>query len=119
MKPEPETEWSKTGCINLLMYDCLVAGVVEGTTQSPGGGCSEGEFTCFDGACVDMTRRCDGYPDCQDHSDELECYGMYSLLYSLHSSGLFPRFCHFGGSIWDLAICRVTLGLLVSRLFGY
>jgi len=35
--------------------------------------CDPQEFRCFDGACVDLRLRCDGYPDCQDQSDELEC----------------------------------------------
>lgn len=34
---------------------------------------SETDFVCNDGlACVDLRRRCDGYPDCSDSSDEDE-----------------------------------------------
>ena len=35
--------------------------------------CSEAEFTCNDGICIDMTNRCDGRTDCDDKSDELDC----------------------------------------------
>ena len=31
------------------------------------------EFTCNDGKCVSMERRCDQLPDCEDGSDEKGC----------------------------------------------
>ncbi|XP_069972986.1 uncharacterized protein [Penaeus vannamei] len=35
--------------------------------------CSRGNFTCDDGSCVPMGRRCDFQADCPDESDESEC----------------------------------------------
>ena len=36
-------------------------------------GCSEGNFTCDDGQCVSMDKRCNQLPDCRDESDESNC----------------------------------------------
>ena len=40
-------------------------------------GCKEGEFTCDDGQCIKMERRCDQVtgkePNCRDESDENGC----------------------------------------------
>ena len=35
--------------------------------------CSEEEFACSDGNCVDMDKRCDGAAHCEDKSDEEGC----------------------------------------------
>ena len=35
--------------------------------------CTETEFTCDDGMCVDMSERCNGRVNCLDKSDEIEC----------------------------------------------
>ena len=35
--------------------------------------CSYGEFQCASGQCIDQTRSCDGYHDCVDRSDEINC----------------------------------------------
>ena len=35
--------------------------------------CSDEEFTCRDGKCIDIQRHCDGTYDCLDRSDELHC----------------------------------------------
>lgn len=32
--------------------------------------CEEGKFTCDDGSCIALWRRCDGVPHCEDNSDE-------------------------------------------------
>lgn len=36
-------------------------------------GCSEDQFTCDDGQCVDINSRCDQINDCRDESDEHGC----------------------------------------------
>ena len=36
-------------------------------------GCKEGEFTCIDGQCVEMSERCNQLADCRDKSDERGC----------------------------------------------
>ncbi|KAG7254532.1 hypothetical protein CRUP_003859, partial [Coryphaenoides rupestris] len=40
--------------------------------QVSGPRCQPGEFTCLSGACILARWTCDGEPDCQDGSDELE-----------------------------------------------
>ena len=40
-------------------------------------GCAEDEFTCDDGQCIKMKRRCDQVPDCRDKSDEKGCQLIY------------------------------------------
>ena len=35
--------------------------------------CKEGYFTCYDGVCIDMDKRCDQTAHCEDGSDEKNC----------------------------------------------
>ena len=35
--------------------------------------CNNNEFTCNDGLCLDLNKRCDNKLDCQDKSDETNC----------------------------------------------
>ncbi|XP_021363865.1 SCO-spondin-like [Mizuhopecten yessoensis] len=35
--------------------------------------CEPGQFTCFNGVCINMTEKCDGMHDCLDGADEIGC----------------------------------------------
>lgn len=35
--------------------------------------CGEGQFTCSDGSCISLSKRCDMLIDCSDQSDEEDC----------------------------------------------
>ena len=35
--------------------------------------CDENQFACSDSSCVDLEKRCDLFPDCDDKSDETDC----------------------------------------------
>lgn len=35
--------------------------------------CRDDEFPCLSGGCVSISARCNGYPDCEDRSDEQNC----------------------------------------------
>lgn len=49
------------------------ASVIHSTVSIPGN-CSQGQFTCGDGACIDGRLRCDSYVNCpNDDSDEKFC----------------------------------------------
>jgi hypothetical protein len=39
-------------------------------TSSSSGGCSDADYTCFDGSCISIFYLCDGFIDCIDGSDE-------------------------------------------------
>ena len=43
------------------------------TTDLKLSGCKETEFTCHDGQCIKMEKRCDQILNCRDRSDENDC----------------------------------------------
>ena len=43
------------------------------TTELKMSGCTRGNFTCNNGQCVDMSKRCNQLPHCEDTSDEVGC----------------------------------------------
>jgi len=79
-------------------------------TRDAGLTCATSEFTCEEGGCVDVRRRCDGRYDCRDGSDEFDCGNTttltYLLTYSLFSDAVkyFSRLlkCCTGIAIYDL-----------------
>ncbi|KAK3587177.1 hypothetical protein CHS0354_016873 [Potamilus streckersoni] len=45
--------------------------------------CSDQEFQCGSGKCIDFIKHCDGYPDCLDKSDEVAGCGAECILNDL------------------------------------
>ena len=35
--------------------------------------CKAGEFSCKNGRCIKQDWKCDGFSDCDDNSDEIDC----------------------------------------------
>ena len=47
-------------------------------------GCDLNEFTCNNGNCIKITKRCDNIIDCPDSSDESNCDRFNSSTYNKH-----------------------------------
>ena len=47
------------------------------------GKCAPDQFQCNNGVCLDPNGKCNGYDDCGDGSDEIDC-GMWLLCCSIY-----------------------------------
>ena len=51
-------------------YDCSLTDVETVLSLTT---CGPDKYTCNNGLCIDIAKRCDSWPDCSDKSDELNC----------------------------------------------
>ena len=76
------------------------------TVEPPVGECTDEQFACQDGGCIDIQRRCDSTYDCLDASDELHCgQRLISPQSNLTQVSSYPdviptQNCHCCGDIW-------------------
>lgn len=57
--------------------------------------CRSTEFRCSDGTCIDIRRKCDGYPDCRDRADEANCSEQRLFIFAVFFYCFFLSFCGF------------------------
>ena len=70
-----------------------------------------GEFTCNNGQCVSMTKRCDQLPDCDDGSDEEGCQ-LFSLAKGYNN--VVPPYTR--ASYFNKTIIRVEIDVSIKLL---
>lgn len=86
---------------------------VFGEDPTPGT-CPPFDFPCSDGSCIPVTKQCDGFSDCPDNADELNCTDNYTTVAPTSGS--------FDGKISSVSrrmitICFLTF-FLVLLFFG-
>ncbi len=56
-----------------------VAASAAAKSSSNNNNCTENQFVCLDGGCIDRYQRCDKITDCVDASDEIDCGKLVSF----------------------------------------
>ena len=61
--------------------------------------CSNSQYQCNDGTCIDMHYICDSYPDCKDKSDETNCgkllpFVLFCIIPTQHVKDFVPGIMH-------------------------
>ena len=95
-------ELKLSGCNQGFRFEELMGGLVLE---------EDGEFTCNDGQCVSMVKRCNQLPDCEDSSDEKGCQ-LFSLVEGYNKVvSPFARVSHLNDTIVPVSI-NVSMRLL-------
>lgn len=92
------SSWKKKKCsfsfyCTLLNILCVLSCPVE--IVAP---CPSSDFTCIDGSCIPLSKKCDSVPDCTSGEDERNCtsgYGTWQVLMSQMFYFLEFCFCCF------------------------
>ena len=86
------------------------------TTKRGAVRCGEDEFTCDDGQCIKMKRRCDQVtgeePDCRDKSDEKGC----QLLVFKDEEGYNPKIPPFESRRGDVIPAPVNISIILMKV---
>ena len=106
MGKDKDQDYSKelklSGCNQGFRFEELMGGIVLE---------ENGEFTCNDGQCVSMEKRCDQLPDCKDSSDEKGCQ-LFSLVEGYNNVvSPFARMSYLNDTIVPVSI-NVSMRLL-------
>ncbi|XP_026749327.2 modular serine protease-like [Galleria mellonella] len=64
----------------LFLFIYVISPITSSVVADRDNKCSGNEFTCRDGACIDLSSLCDGRQNCDDGSDEAVCDGRTSDL---------------------------------------
>ncbi|XP_072342457.1 membrane frizzled-related protein isoform X1 [Scyliorhinus torazame] len=76
--------------------------------------CSPREFLCTDGQCEEMQWVCDGWNDCSDGSDEMNCSGVTHLPYETDCEKVEVEMCQ-GLSYNETSFPNIWLGIPDQR----